>query len=177
MIKSSIIIFISFIWVTVDLIPANSQFINLRLKIEPELNVTVEQSLDFGNVVSNSGYREVRIGDVRMGVFSIRAYYTQNIQINMLVPEELININPAVTERIPLQLEASYNNSGVNNINNAVHLSNNRGLISIYDGDENLSNSGDVWQEMFLYVYGGIDVGNIPNGIYTAEVVVSVTYE
>ncbi|MBR9916826.1 hypothetical protein GYB29_03855 [bacterium] len=177
MIKSSILIFISFIWVTIDLLPAHSQFINLRLKIEPELNVSVEQSLDFGNVVSNSGYREVQLGDVRMGVFSIRAYYTQNIQINISVPQELININPAITERIPLQLEASYNNSGLNNINNAVPLTNNQGLISIYDGDEHLATSGDVWQEMFLYVYGGIDVGNIPNGIYTAEVVVSVTYE
>ncbi len=177
MIRSAIFILISSMWVLLNLTPANSQFINLRLKIEPELNVTIEQSLDFGEVVTNSGYTEVELGDVRMGVFSIRAYYTQNIQISMSVPDELTNINPAITDEIPLELEASYNNSGVNDISKAVPLSDNQGMILIYEGEENAPRPNDVWQEMFLYVYGGIDVGNIPTGTYTAEVVVSVTYE
>ena len=153
-----------------------AQFINLQLKIEPELSTTVEQDLDFGILVSNSGRTEIQLGDVNMGVFSIRAFHTQNVYLDLQYPEVLRNENPAISEEIPLQLSMSYNNTGNNNAINSTPLTQNNGLVSIHENTE-LENQNDIWKQMYIYVYGAIEVGNIPNGVYSGEIVLLVDYD
>jgi hypothetical protein len=155
---------------------AQAQFINLQLKIEPELSATVEQDLDFGTQVTNSGRTEVQLGDVNMGIFSIRAFHTQNLYMSLQYPESLENNAPGVEAEIPLELSMSYNNSGTNTPANSSALSDNNGYISIHDNIGPV-NQNDIWKQMYIYVYGAIVVGNIPNGTYTADIVLSVDYD
>lgn len=155
---------------------AQAQFINLQLKIEPELSATVEQNLDFGTLISNSGRTEIQLGDVNMGVFSIRALHTQNVYLNLQYPDVLLHDNPGISEEIPLQLSMSYNNTGNNNAVNSLPLAANSGFISIHEITE-LDSRNDIWKQMYIYVYGAIEVGNIPNGVYTGEIVLSVDYD
>ncbi|MEQ8525862.1 hypothetical protein [Gracilimonas sp.] len=169
--------FVYILLLVISLSPiTKAQFINLQLKIEPELSATVEQDLDFGTLVTNSGRTEIQLGDVNMGVFSIRAFHTQNVYLNLQYPEVLRNENPAISDEIPLQLNMSYNNTGNNNAINSAPLTANSGFISIHDNTQ-LENRNDIWKQMYIYVYGAIEVGNIPNGVYTGEVVLSVDYD
>ncbi|MCP9290088.1 MULTISPECIES: hypothetical protein [Gracilimonas] len=153
-----------------------AQFINLQLKIEPELSATVEQNLDFGTLISNTGTTEIQLGDVNMGVFSIRAFYTQNVYINLEYPEVLVHSQAGISQEIPLSLNMSYNNSGTNSITSANSIPASGGMVSIHD-NTNLTNPSEIWKQLYIYVYGSIEVGNIPNGVYTGEVILSVDYD
>lgn len=152
------------------------QFINLQLRVEAELSATVEQDLDFGTQITNSGRTEIQLGDVNMGVFSIRAFRTQNVYINLEYPDVLTSSEPQVDAQIPLELNLSYNNSGTNTISNSTPLPANNGMVSVHESTR-FEFDNEIWKELFIYVYGAIDVGNIPNGIYTGDIILSVDYD
>ncbi|MGN8226833.1 hypothetical protein [Gracilimonas sp. BCB1] len=155
---------------------AEAQFINLQLKVEPELSATVEQNLDFGTLISNTGRTEIQLGDVNMGVFSIRAFHTQNVYINLQYPAVLTHNQTGINEEIPLTLNMSYNNTGTNSISSSTSIPASGRMVSIHD-NTNLINPNEIWKRLYIYVYGSIEVGNIPNGIYTGEVILSVDYD
>lgn len=156
--------------------PLQAQFINLQLRVEPELSATVEQNLDFGTQVTNSGRTAIQLGDINMGVFSIRAFHTQNLYLTLQYPDELVSENPDIDDQIPLDLEMAYNNTGANNSANATILDNNNGLVSIHQRTR-AEFDEEIWKEMYIYVYGAIEVGNIPNGTYSGDIVLSVDYD
>ena len=151
----------------------SAQFMNIQISIEPELSAEVEQVLTFGNVISNSGILEIKLGDLSTGIFSIRAIRSQSLYIQLIHPNALLRVNNP-TDQIPLSLQISYNNSGNNNVSNAQVLEGSSGAI-IIDGSE--KNSGEFWLKLYLYLYGYIDVGNVPNGIYKGDVVLFISYD
>ncbi len=152
------------------------QFINLQLRVEAELSATVEQNLSFGTQITNSGRKVIQLGDVSMGIFSIRAFRTQNVYINLEYPDALIATQAQIDDEIPLELNLSYNNTGKNTISNSTPLPANNGVVSVHESTQpELDN--ELWKELFIYVYGAIDVGNVPNGIYTGDIVLSVDYD
>ncbi len=152
-----------------------AQFINLQIQVESEISTTVEQDLDFGSLVSNVGEQTIELGDVRMGIFSIRAYHTQTIFVQLNTPEFLSHPNPAVSENIPLYLNVAYNNSGVNDSNRSIPLQGNSGYIEMSPSTTTRTN--DIWKIFYLYIYGYIDIGNIPNGEYSGSVQLVVAYD
>ncbi|MCH2450886.1 MAG: hypothetical protein MK198_12180 [Gracilimonas sp.] len=152
------------------------QFINLQLKVEAELSATVEQNLNFETQIANSGRTEIQLGDVNMGVFSIRAFRTQNLYINLEYPDALTPTDTQIDAEIPLELNLSYNNSGTNTVSNSTPLPSNKGMVSVHESTQ-LEFDKELWKQLFIYVYGAIDVGNIPNGIYTGDIVLSVDYD
>ena len=158
------------------LLPIQAQFINLQLSIDAELTATVEQPLDFGTQLTNSGRVEIGLGDVNMGIFSIRAYRTQNVYIELSYPPALRPSSPEISAQIPLDLDIAYNNSGTNNVDNAQPLTSESGFIAISENTQAATNS-DIWKQLYIYVYGAIEVGNIPNGIYTGDIVLTVDFD
>jgi hypothetical protein len=154
----------------------SAQFINLRLTVEPELRATVIQPLDFGTQITNSGRTSIELGDANMGIFSVRAYHTQNIFIDLQYPDALENNEPGVTADIPLELGMSFNNSGTDNPQNSTPLPLNEGLVSITQ-NTTPETDADVWKQMYIYVYGSIVIGNIPNGIYTGDIILNLDYD
>jgi hypothetical protein len=157
---------------------AIAQFINLQIRVEPELSATVEQNLSFGQLVINSGVSEVELGDLNMGIFNIRAYYTQNIYVSIEYPEFLTHENPAIEDNIPLTINASYNNSGNRNINNSTLLVGNSGYLPVSErATRALNNNQEFWEEIYLYIYGSINVGNINEGEYSGEILLLIEYD
>ncbi|MFP8488587.1 hypothetical protein ACKGJO_05745 [Gracilimonas sp. Q87] len=155
---------------------AFAQFINLRLTVEPELRASIIQPLDFGTQITNSGRTRIQLGDANMGIFSVRAYHTQNIYIELQYPDALENNEPGVEADIPLELGMAYNNSGTDNPQNSRPLPLNKGLVSITQ-NTSIELENDVWKQMYIYVYGSIVIGNIPNGIYTGDIVLNLDYD
>lgn len=153
-----------------------AQFLNFNLVVETELSATVEQDLGFGSLVVNSGVNNISLGDPGMGVFSIRAIYTQNIYINLEFPDQLEPEGSTSTDFIPLDLRLAYNNSGSDNIRRARPLVGNSGFVAV---SENTSSSQQqsVWRELYIYVYGSIDIGNIDSGNYSATVQLKIDYD
>ena len=153
-----------------------AQFINLRLTVEPELQATVVQPLDFGTQITNSGRTTIQLGDANMGIFSVRAFHTQNIYIDLQYPEALENNEPGVVADIPLKLGMAYNNTGTDNPQNSWPLPLNEGMVSITQ-NTTPEMEAEVWKQMYIYVYGSIVIGNIPNGLYTGDIVLSLDYD
>lgn len=176
MIRPSASIFLSLLIGLFAASTVSAQFINLRLTVEPELRATVIQPLDFGTQVTNSGRTTILLGDTNMGIFSVRAFHTQNIYIELQYPDALENNEPGITADIPLNLSMAYNNSGSDNPQNSTPLPLNEGLVSITQ-NTTPELEAEVWKQMYIYVYGSIVIGNIPNGIYTGDIILSLDYD
>ncbi len=177
--KRNIILFSAILFLF-GLVPGSvlAQFINLQIRIEPELSATVEQELDFGTFAINAGEQFIGVSDVNAGIFSIRAYYTQNVFIELVLPPELTHINPAISDAIPIDLQIAYNNKGNRSSGDAVVLENNQGLLPINEyGELITSNSPEIWKEMYLFVFGSIYVNDIASGIYESDIVLSIEYD
>lgn len=168
--KLHIIILLPFFW-AMHAGLAYAQFINLQVKVEPELSATVEQPLNFGTQVTNSGQTAINLGDLNMGIFSIRAFSNQLVFVELEYPDHLSLADG--NDIIPMFLELSYNNSNENIYANARPLNENHGLIKVSE----LDNAEGLWSILYIYVFGSIDIGNVANGIYAGDIVLSVSYE
>lgn len=155
-------------------IPARSfgQFLIVEIEVEPETNTQVEQALNFGQVISNAGLVQINIGDPNMGVFSIYSVRTSRMLVSLETPDFLEH--PELDARIPIDLQLAYVNFGVNDFRLAQPLLDSEREIVI----ENPPNQPNAeWSSAYLYVYGSIDIGNVPNGSYLGDVLMSVEFE
>ncbi len=176
MTKYSIIILIVFSLSFSNVEELNAQFINLQIRIEPEITAKVEQNLNFGELVINSGEKFIGLGDLNMGVFSIRALYTQSIFLSMNTTDALVHTSPFLNDEIPINLNIAYNNTGDNNANRSIGLTEDLVYLPIYNNEE-IPNPGTVWQELYVYVFGTIEVGEVPTGEYFSELTLVVQYD
>ncbi len=153
-----------------------AQFINLQIRIEPEITAKVEQNLNFGELVIGSGEKYIGLGDLNMGVFSIRALYTQSIYLSMETTDALVHTNPFIADQIPIDLSIAYNNRGNNNANRSMQLTEDLIYLPVYDNPEILKPT-QVWQELYLYVFGTIEVGDVATGEYFSELTLVIQYD
>lgn len=151
-------------------INTQAQFIDLRLDIETEVTAKTEQPLDFGTITVNSGRREIDFGSVNMGIFSLTALENQLLLIRLDKPIELTHDNPAIDDVVPVQLSTRYGFSS-SNINNSFPLPENGGSIKVDTNPD-----PGPWNTIYLFIYGFIDIGNIPEGIYDNEIVLDIEY-
>ncbi|MDZ7715682.1 MAG: hypothetical protein U5J95_05655 [Balneolaceae bacterium] len=147
-----------------------AQFIDLNLEIEPEVTIETQRSLTFGTVATNTGRHSVGLGDVNMGIFSIRALERQELIISMDKPNSLSHNNPAIGQTIPIELFARYGFS-YDNFRDSNILSGPTNNIVMEPDPE----SGP-WNTMYIFIYGAIEISNIPTGIYNTQVVLNVEY-
>ncbi|MEX0609188.1 MAG: hypothetical protein WD016_12240 [Balneolaceae bacterium] len=156
--------------------PVKGQFVNIQLKVEPELSATIEQNLEFGNIVTNSGRTNISLGDVNMGIFKIRAFHTQNVYLSLQYPEYLSHSDTRIDDRITLDLSMAYNNMGTNSYSDAMLLNGNNGYISVHERTAE-TYTNEIWKELYIYVFGIIDVGNITNGMYSGNIILSIDFD
>lgn len=154
----------------------NAQFINLQIRIEPEITAKVEQNLNFGELVIGSGTKNIGLGDLNMGVFSIRALYTQSIYLSMSTSNALVHTNPLINDEIPIELRIAYNNTGDNNANRSIELTDDLIYLPVYEDLVN-PNPQTVWQELYLYVFGTIEVGQVATGEYATDITMIIQYD
>ena len=149
---------------------AGAQFLDLQLKVEPELTATTERPLDFGIQAPNSGRVTIPLGAVNMGIFSIRALEHQNLLVTLSLPEELPHDNPAVEQAIPLDLHARYGYAAQNPENSTpLDVSGQPMTVAPTAGP-------GPWSILYIFVYGSIEIGAVPDGNYGDEILLSVEY-
>lgn len=149
---------------------ATSQFVHFRMEVEPELSASVMQELSFGEVVINSGTRYIEAGSPGMGIFQIRGLSNQQVLVTLNPPSSLTSSNPDIDQNIPLSLEYSYSNGGINNAQQALPFSGNSAWFKLGD-------SSTQWQSVFVYVFGSVEIGDVPEGTYSGTLMLTVEYQ
>lgn len=150
--------------------PANAQFIDLTLDIDSELTATTERPLDFGTLVTNSGRRMIEFGSFNMGIFSITALENQLLLINLQKPGELHHDNPAIEATVPLELIARYGYSRESYQNSRL-LPEATSHIQVQPNPE-----PGPWNTLYIFIYGSVNIGDIPEGAYTNQILLDIEY-
>lgn len=151
-----------------------AQFLNIEIEVEPSVDATVEQRLDFGQLVAGGGLQEIPLGSPDMGVFHIRALRAQRLLISIDAESELIHENPNINASIPLQIFGNYTNDGIDNFRNSNALTDELEMIIV---EPPPGSPDSVWSGIYIYIYGSIDLRNVPLGIYAGDIVLSIVYE
>lgn len=147
-----------------------SQFLDLELDVDSELTATTERPLHFGTLSPNSGRVEIPFGAVNMGIFSIRALELQNLVVSIDMPEELHHDNPAVEEAVPLDLQARYGYSP-QNYQTSEPLPELTSSITVAP-----TPGPGPWSIFYIFIYGSVNLGNVPDGVYGNDIVLNVEY-
>lgn len=148
----------------------SAQFIDLQLEVEPELTATTEQVLDFGTLVTNSGRRMIEFGSMNMGIFSITGLENQLLMINLQKPDVLKHSNSAINDVVPLQLFSRYGYSSQDYQDSSL-LPESNSIIHVEPNPD-----PGPWNTIYLFMYGSIDIGDIPDGVYSNDIVLNVEY-
>lgn len=153
---------------------SNAQFLNIQIDVEPSVDAVVEQRLDFGQMISGSGLQEIPLGSPNMGVFHIRALRTQRMLISINADPVLTNANPNISAAIPMEIYANYTNDGIDNFRNSNALGDQMETIIV---ETPVNNPDAVWSGIYIYIYGSIDLRNVPLGVYSGNIIMTVVYE
>lgn len=151
-----------------------AQFLNIQIDVEPSVDAIVEQRLDFGQMIAGSGLQEIPLGSPNMGVFHIRALRTQRMLISIDADPALIHANPNINASIPMEIFANYTNDGIDNFRATNALSDQLEMIIVETPD---NNPEAIWSGIYIYIYGSIDLRNVPLGTYSGKIVLTVVYE
>ncbi|MGD8749358.1 MAG: hypothetical protein PVI44_12920 [Balneolaceae bacterium] len=150
--------------------PSYAQFIDLNINIDAKLTAKTERPLDFGSLVTNSGRQSIDFGSLKMGIFSITALEKQVLLVKLNKPTELHHNDPAIKGTIPLQLYSRYGYS-IQNYGDSVPLPEATNTINVKTNSE-----PNPWNTIYIFMYGSIDIGNIPDGEYSSTIVLNVEY-
>lgn len=150
--------------------PSVAQFIDLQLDIDPEITAQTEQPLDFGTITTNSGRNMIELGSVNMGIFSITALENQLLLVTLDKPTELRHSNSDINETIPLELFSRYGFSAQNH-EDSEPLPDATSTIRVEPNPE-----PGPWNSIYIFMYGAVDIGDVPDGTYDNEITLSVEY-
>ncbi|MEX1010542.1 MAG: hypothetical protein WDZ29_00620 [Balneolaceae bacterium] len=159
------------LWVPPQL---SGQFLTVEIEVPSEVNATVESNLSFGSVVAGNGISRVELGDMGMGVFGINGLTGQRLHFTLNLPERLTATDPAITATIPIRMEAALVDFGVNDYRLARPFTLPTEDVTIQPPP---NAPGQNWSSVFLYLYGEVEVGNIPNATYSGEIVLDILYD
>lgn len=148
----------------------HAQFIDLRLNIDPKVTAQTEQPLNFGTMLTNSGRTMIELGSINMGIFSITALENQLLLVTLDKPTNLRHENPDIEDVIPLELFSRYGFSA-ENYNNSSPLPEASSSIMVEPNPK-----PGPWNSIYIFMYGAIDIGNVADGTYSNQIVLSVEY-
>ena len=160
---------------------ANAQVMRLEFNVESELFTEQLQELFFGDRLPMAGLISVPLGDPDMGIYRITGSANLILDVDVTTPGRLVHVNEEFADFfIPLELGFAYANREENNIEHAILF---EGSLATYPITTLFDNTiVDPTQAIplvnsYLYVFGSIEIGDIPQGIYEAEVVISIEYQ
>lgn len=152
----------------------NAQYLNIQIKLEPEFKTEILKPLNFGQIVIGSGNQTIKLGDPRMGVFSITAINAQTVWLSIDNTNILKHSNPSVTDSIPFNIQAAYNNDGINEYKNAKLFDGGHIYTQISD---KVSRNSFSWEILYIYIFGSINVGDIQDGVYSGNIYLTVNFD
>lgn len=151
----------------------NAQFIDVNLRLEPQILAAVERPIRFGTVVSGSGLRRIGLGEQDMGIFAVEGLAGQEILVQISTSDELrSDPNDENAPSIPLDLTIRNGSDIENPFDSELININAPVIIRMEAQDEEFT-----FARSYFYVFGSINVGFIPAGSYTGSVVLNVSYQ
>ncbi|MGB9591582.1 MAG: DUF4402 domain-containing protein [Candidatus Kryptoniota bacterium] len=163
------ILFLSFIFFVLNE-SAFSQTTSRTITIDVVngLSLFVDHQIDFGEVVQNSGVKSLTVNSPNAGHLTITGQGFKRVYVTLTPPSTLVS----GSNSIPYTPLAAYNNSA-DNPSGAT-------AIPIPPGTANfiLNASSVNWRlrNAYIYLFGSINVANVPPGTYNGTFVVSVHY-
>jgi hypothetical protein len=151
-----------------------SQNMSVQLDVNSQVETMVEQSLDFGQLIAGSGFQEIPLGSPSMGIFEVRALRTQQLMITLDADSTLRHSDPAVSDVIFMNLNASYTDNGINDYRLSLPFSD---IVETVILQSPPQNPDAVWSSIYIYVFGNIDLGFVPAGVYRGEITLTVIYD
>ena len=159
-------------------VTGEAQFLHLTIEIDSDLSAEELSPLQFDQAVPDAGVIRIALGDPNMGTYTISG--PQNLMVNLSVDmPDYLEMGGAQWHRIPMDLEVAYANRNQNNINHATPVSGRTARFALReDAPQQRAPDAPVPRATaYLYVYGLIEVGNVPPGVYVAEVNLLIEYE
>lgn len=156
----------------------HAQFLRLTFEIESELEAEELNPLRFGQVVPNAGVIQIRLGDPDMGTYAISGPQNLTVEMNLDLPDYL-ELEGDQTFQVPMRLQAAYANRNQNETRQAIPVQGGQARFPLR-ADAPLQVSPDIpapSATAYIYIYGEIEVGDIPPGTYDANVFMTVEYE
>ncbi|HKK46732.1 MAG TPA: hypothetical protein VJ964_14495 [Balneolaceae bacterium] len=147
-----------------------AQFIDLHLNINSKLTASTVRPLDFGTLTTNSGRKAINFGSSKMGIFSITALENEVLLVTLLKPDKLHNENAAIKDTIPMELFSRYGYIA-QNYQNSFRLTQTSSIIKVKPNPD-----PTPWNTIYIYMYGSVNIGNVPDGIYSNNIVLDVEY-
>ena len=151
-----------------------AQSFTIEIDVEPRVETSVRQSLDFGQIVTGSGIQQIPLGSSSMGIFQIRTLNAKSLIISLDPAAELVHEELGEMATIPLNLQANYTANNENDYRQSVPLTDLEEYITLSAPS---NNPQSAWTSIYLYVFGNIDLGIVPTGVYSGKVVLNVVYE
>ncbi len=140
----------------------------ISIGVAEALTLYVNRNLSFGTVVAGTGTKTVVANSAGAAKLTVSGHKNRNVYVTLTPPAFLSD----GTDRITYSASASYNSSADDPSTSTAWAS-----ASGRQAAMQLSaNSRGSTAEAFIYLYGSIDVGNVPAGNYSGTYVVSVSY-
>lgn len=133
----------------------------------PGLTISVNQDINFGKLASNSGKVVVKKEGANAGRFTLTGvYHLLPIYMWIQAPRMLFG----ETDSIGYMAKASYNDLS-NNVSTSSDIPT--------SGDNVVTMTLQANQEgwtgfAYVYLFGSVDVGNVPSGVYTGTVEITL---
>lgn len=175
--KAGLIVVLIWAGITGGLDVTHAQFMRLTFEIESELEAEEMNPLSFGEVTPGIGIIEIPMGDPDMGTYSLSG--PQNLTVDMAVDlPEYLELEGETTYRVPMRLEVAYANRNENNIDQAIPVQGSTARFQLREDAPSVAPDQPAPSATaFIYVFGEIEVGDIPPGTYEADVHMTVEYE
>jgi len=132
------------------------------------LNIFWVSDLDFGTVVQGVGAVTVERTSPQAGKFRIIGWWLFPVQCTLTPPQNLSNGSAT----IPYTPKAAYNNHS-DDPATATEWQSPSGQQQPFYLTANIDG---LWGEAYVWVYGSIDVGNVPPGDYVGQYTLTVSY-
>lgn len=147
-----------------------AQLFDLQLEINAEVETQTKNRLTFGIFPVDAGRKKILGGSNNMGIFSISALEGETMLISIEEPKYLRNGKPYSKDKIPINLKSRYG-FGKQDFRNTHPLHGSALPIKIAS-----NNDANPWNQLLLFFYGSINIGNISDGVYSADTVLKVQY-
>ncbi len=149
--------------------PLNAQFLHIEIPVETEISASIQQRLALGNYQSGSGSHLISLNGSNAGVYSLTSYKNQLIGVR--VPEVVFLPHVTLKDSIKLNIKAAYNNKGINNTELSIPF---KGITAFKINAENKGSA--FWERAYIYLYGMLHIGTVPEGLYRGEVTLTIHY-
>ena len=132
------------------------------------LSLYVDRELNFGSAVASSGPRSVAITDAAAGKVTISGQSNKTVYVTLTPPPWLLGVSDSVSYAPGAGYNATADDPAT-----ATIWTTPSGLQSGFRLKANRTNQT---AQAFVYVFGSVNVGNVPPGVYSGTYLVSVSY-